>query len=454
MKKFIIGGIIILVIGAMILINVLKSGDEAKNTGSSSFTRGRTMAVEAEVIGRDTITSSILITGSVEEVNKKEVTSSTPIKVSEVLVEKGDVVQKGDLLFTADLESMNKDLDQLKVNFEIQKLTMEKLEALSGSSDNTSLELALKLSKLGLDSAQRFYESQLANLEKNQTLFDNGVLSVSELDGLKSSVTEAESQLSTSKISYQRSQADLSSLRKQTTNSDRSTEIDMEIQQMNLDSMAINITNLNEQIDEIEALTMTTMNGVVTELNIYNGEMSSSMTPLVVIRDVEDLKIVANIREYDVGDVEIGQEVLISGDAIGKDEEVLGTVSYIAPIAAQTVVNNRQVTAIEVEIAVDEGTKFIKPGYTTECEIVTSKLEDVVVVAYNMLSKDEEGNDVVFVIDEDQMATERQVELGKTSDFDAEVISGVEEGDLIVVNPSLSLFDGTKVEIIEEEEGK
>ncbi len=454
MKKFIIGGIIILVIGAMILINVLKSGDEAKNTGSSSFTRGRTMAVEAEVIGRDTITSSILITGSVEEVNKKEVTSSTPIKVSEVLVEKGDVVQKGDLLFTADLESMNKDLDQLKVNFEIQKLTMEKLEALSGSSDNTSLELALKLSKLGLDSAQRFYESQLENLEKNQTLFDNGVISVAELDGLKSSVTEAESQLSTSKISYQRSQADLSSLRKQTENSDRSTEIDMEIQQMNLESMAMNITNLNEQIDEIKALTMTTMNGVVTELNIYNGEMTSSMAPLVVIRDIEDLKIVANIREYDVGDVEVGQEVLISGDAIGKDEEVLGTVSFIAPIAAQTVVNNRQVTAIEVEIAVDEGTKFIKPGYTTECEIVTSKLEDVVVVAYNMLSKDEEGNDIVFVIDEDQIATERQVKLGTTSDFDAEVISGVEEGDLIVVNPSLSLFDGTKVEIIEEEEGK
>lgn len=454
MKKFIIGGIIILAIGAMILINVLKGSGDEKSTGSSSFTRGRTMAVEAEVIGRDTITSSILITGSVEEVNKKEVTSSTPIKVSEVLVEKGDVVKKGDLLFTADLESMNKDLDQLKVNFEIQKLTMEKLEALSGSSDNTSLELALKLSKLGLDSAQRFYESQLVNLEKNQTLFDNGVLSVSELDGLKSSVTEAESQLSSSKISYQRSQSDLSSLRKQTENSDRSTEIDMEIQQMNLDSMAMNITNLNEQIDEIEALTMATMSGVVTELNIYNGEISSSMLPLVVIRDIEDLKIVANIREYDVGDVEVGQEVLISGDAIGKDEEVLGTVSYIAPIAAQTVVNNRQVTAIEVEIAVNEGTKFIKPGYTTECEIVTSKLDDVVVVAYNMLSKDEEGNDIVFVIDEDQMATERQVELGATSDFDAEVISGIEEGDLIVVNPSLSLFDGTKVEITQEEEGK
>ena len=160
MKKFIIGGIIIVAIGAMILINVLKSGDDEKSNGISSFTRGRTMAVEAEIIGRDTITSSILITGSVEEVNKKEVTSSTPIKVSEVLVEKGDVVKKGDLLFTADLEGMNKDLDQLKVNFEIQKLTMEKLEALSGSSDNTSLELALKLSKLGLDSAQRFYESQ------------------------------------------------------------------------------------------------------------------------------------------------------------------------------------------------------------------------------------------------------------------------------------------------------
>ena len=454
MKKFIIGGIIIVAIGAMIMINVLRSGDEEKSAGGSSLTRGRTMAVEAEAIGRDTITSSILITGSVEEVTKKEVTSSTPIKVSEVLVEVGDLVQTGTRLFAADLESMNKELEQLDINLKIQKLTMEKLEALAGTSDDTSLELALKLSKLGLDSAQRFYDTQKANLEKNQSLFDSGLISESEFDGLKSSVIEAESQLSTAKVSYQRSQADLSSVRKQTANSDRSTEIDLEIQQMNLDSMEMSISNLKEQIEEIEALTFATLNGVVTELNIHNGEMTSSLAPLVVIRDVESLKIVANIREYDVGDVDLDQEVLISGDAIGEDEVVLGTVSYIAPIAAQTVVNGRQVTAIEVEITVDEGTAYIKPGYTTECEIITSKLEDVVIVAYNMLSKDEDGKDIVFVINDEQIAEERLVEIGATSDFDAEVISGVEEGDLVVVNPSLSLFDGTKVEIIEEEEGK
>lgn len=454
MKKFIIGGIIIAAIGVMILVNVLKGNSDGTNGGTSSLTRGRTVAVEAETIGRDTITSSILISGSVEEVNKKEITSSTPIKVAKVMVAKGDVVKIGDQLFTADLESLTKELEQLNINFEIQTLTKEKLIALSGNADNTSLELALKLSQLGVDSAERFYETQLANLEKNQSLFDGGLISATEYESLQSSVTEAESQLASAKVSYQRSQADLSSVRKQSASSERSTEIDLEIQQKNLDGLAMNIQSLEEQIAEIEALTYASMAGVVTELNVHEEEFTSTMLPLVVIRDIDTLQIVANIREYDIGDVALGQEVLISGDAIAKNELVFGTVSYIAPIAEETVVNNRQVTAIEVEIAVTEGSEYIKPGYTTDCEIVTSKLEDVVIVAYNMLSKDEEGNDIVFVVDDNFIAKERQVELGATSDFDAEVISGVEDGDLIVVNPSLSLFDGTKVELIEEEEGK
>lgn len=454
MKKIIIAIIIIVAIGVMILVNVLNSNKDGQSGGSSSLTRGRTMAVEAETIGRDTISSSILITGTVEEVNKKEVITSTPLKIDQVLVEKGDRVEMGDQLFTLDMTALTKELDQLKINYDIQSLTKDKLMALSGNTDSASLELALQLSKLGLESAQRFYDTQLANLEKNQSLFDSGLISQTELDGLQSSVVEAESQLNSAKISYQRSQADLSSVRKQTATSEQSTEIDLAIQQMTLDSLSMNIQSLEEQLADMDALTYADMAGVVTDLSIEPENTATGVMPLLVIRDLDHLQIVANIREYDIGDVALGQPVKITGDAIGKNALVLGEVAYIAPIATETVVNNRQVTAIEVKIEITEGAELIKPGYTTECEIITSQLEDVVIVSYDMLSKDEEGNDLVFVVNEDLIAKERQVVLGATSDFVAEVISGLEEGDLIVVNPSLSLFDGTKVEIIQEEEGQ
>lgn len=452
MKKFIIGGIIIAAISIMIIINVINNNNDG--TKGLSLTRGRAQSVEAEVIKRDTITSSILITGAVEVITKKDVLSTTPLKVLEVLVTVGDSVKKGDQLFSADLETMTKELTQLKINLDIQKLTKEKLESLSVAADDGAMVVAVQMAKLSVDSAQRFFNTQTANLEKNQLLFDSGVISAFEMEGIQSSVVEAESQLTSAKLNYQRSQADLSSVRKSNNTSELSTEIDLEIQEMNLDSLQMSIDTLEEQIAEINALTVSPSDGVITGLNIHDNETTSSMTPLVVVTDTTELKIAANIREYDVGDVAVGQEVLISGDAINKGQEVTGMVSYIAPIAAQTMVNNRQVTAIEVEMTVETGAEYLKPGYTTECEIITSKLENVVIASYDMLRKDEDNNDILFVIGEENIAEERRVELGTTSDFDAEVISGLEDGEMVIINPSLSLFDGTKVEIITEEEGK
>lgn len=452
MKKFIIGGIIIAAISIMIIINVINNNNDG--TKGLSLTRGRAQSVEAEVIKRDTITSSILITGAVEVITKKDVLSTTPLKVLEVLVTVGDSVKKGDQLFSADLETMTKELTQLKINLDIQKLTKEKLESLSVAADDGAMVVAVQMAKLSVDSAQRFFNTQTANLEKNQLLFDSGVISAFEMEGIQSSVVEAESQLTSAKLNYQRSQADLSSVRKSNNTSEFSTEIDLEIQEMNLDSLQMSIDTLEEQIAEINALTVSPSDGVITGLNIHDNETTSSMTPLVVVTDTTELKIAANIREYDVGDVAVGQEVLISGDAINKGQEVTGMVSYIAPIAAQTMVNNRQVTAIEVEMTVETGAEYLKPGYTTECEIITSKLENVVIASYDMLRKDEDNNDILFVIGEENIAEERRVELGTTSDFDAEVISGLEDGEMVIINPSLSLFDGTKVEIITEEEGK
>ena len=70
-----------------------------------------------------------------------------------------------------------------------------------------------------------------------------------------------------------------------------------------------------------------------------------------------------------------------------------------------------------------------------------------------MLATNDEDEDMVCVIDDEGIARERIIELGSTSDFDAEVLSGLEDGDIVVINPSLSLFDGTKVEVEAEEEG-
>jgi len=453
MKKIIIGLVIAGAIVTMILINVLGNKEESP-AGASGLLSGRTESVEAEVIQKDTITSSILITGAVEEIDREELRTSTALKIEEVLVDKGDRVKKGDQLFTVDIEDLQKQLTQQEINYDIQTLSLERLVNLSTYSDETSMVVALSQSKLSKESAQRYYDKQVADLEKNASLFETGIISAAEFEAYQSGVLEAESQLASAKLSYQRSSADLTSVRKNNDNLGLSSEIDVKIQVMTLDGLQMTIDSLKEEIEEIETMTKAPIDGVVTSIDIESGDYASSMAPLLVITDVEHLKITANIREYDIKNVALNQEVLITGDAIGKEDQVRGLVTYIASVASESVVNNRQVTGIEVEMSVETGAEFLKPGYTTDCEIITSQLEDVVVVSYEMLSTNDEDEDVVFVIDGDQVARMRVVELGTTSDFSAQVISGLEAGEMVVMNPSLSLFDGTKVTVITEEEGE
>ncbi len=454
MKKLLIACLIVLAVAVMIFLNLNKSSDGSTAT-TASFGRGKAQEVKAKAIVKDTISSSILITGGVEEIDREEVISTTPLEISRVHVVKGQSVEKGDLLFDVNLASLEDELEQLTINYDIQQLTMEKLEALSMTSDVSGLEVAKDLAYLSLSSAQRFYDSQVETLEKNQTLFDSGIISKAELDGYKSSVTEAQSQLTTASLNYDRSKKDLASMSETNNNSERSSEIDIEIQQMNLDSLQMNISKLEDQIQDIEDLTYAPISGVVTNIEVKNGEMSSSMMPLMVITDVENLKVVANIREYDIRDLQLGQEVFITGDAIAKEEAVEAEVSYIAPIATQALVNGRQTTAIEIEMTVTKGVECLKPGYTTDCEIVTSRIDNAILASYEMLAEDEDGNDIVYVI-VDSRVEERIVELGVTSDFDAQVLDGLEEGDVVVLNPSISLTDGTSVQVVNdlEEEGK
>lgn len=448
MKKVIIGGVIIVAVGIMIVLNLIKNGD----SDGPSIAKGRTQAVDAEVVSKDTITSSIIITGTVEEETEKSVFADGPLDILEVLVEKGDSVKKGDPLFTVDLDSLKKELEQQRNALAIQILTMEKISAVSAESDDTAMVVALEQAKLSKDSAQRAYDRLTEELEKNKALFDGGYIAAFEYDIIEQNLNDAESQLASAALSYQRSQAELSSMRKTNREASASMDFDRAIQEKTIEGIRMSIESLEKEIADIEAMAITPMDGIITALTIKEGETSETMTPLVVIADTDDLKIVANIREYDISEIALDQQVMIIGDALREEDQVIGKVTYIAPVAAETIVDNRQVTAIEVEIGVIEGVEYLKPGYTTDCEIITSKLEDAVVVSYDMLTTNDDGEDMVFVIDDEGIARERLVELGVTSDFDAEVVNGLEAGETVVVSPSLTLFEGTKVEINHEEE--
>jgi len=441
MKKALIIIGIVGVVALMIVLNINKSKGESE--GSISF-GGKAVEVEAAIINTGDLSSSVIITGAVEEVTKKDIIATTTIDVIGVLVEVGDEVKVGDTLFTLDLTSMEDDLISLRLNREIQALQIEKIQSISTTSSSTGAKIALELAKINLSSAELQYDNQVESLAKNEELFKEGIISQSELDAMTKSMADIKSQIDIALLNVQRSESDLNSVYSANNSSTKSLEFDIQIQLKNLESLDLNIGKVEKQMQELADSTKSPISGVMTAVHIESGDIVMNSSPLFQIIDMDNLIIKANIREYDIRNMEIGQNVKITGDAIDKENEVIGKLSYISPVASDTVINGRATTGIEIKISIVSGLDYLKPGYTTDCEITTEQIEGVVVGTYELFKEDKDNNKTVFVIVDD-ILEERMIETGIISDFEAEITSGLSEGDLVVMNPSLSLKEGMKV---------
>jgi len=444
MKKVLIGIGIVAILAALIVVSLNKK-DSAEG-GSGLFGGGPKQAVEVMEAKKGDLASTVMVTGTVKEVTKKDVVATSSVKVTSVLVQVGDKVSEGDSLYTVDTSSLEEELSALRLNREIQALTLEKIQNVSTTSSSTGAKISVELAKINLANAEALYDNQLESLEKNKELLSDGIISQSEYDLVAKSVDDALSQVDVGKLNLERSESDLSNLYSANNNSSKSLEYDVAIQLKNLKSMDLNIVKLEDQINELNEETLAPMAGVVTFKDLETGDVLIPNSPLLQIMDMDHLIVSANVREYDIRNMELGQEVTFTGDAIGDEETVKGKISYVAPVATTLISGGRETTGIEIKMDITEGLEILKPGYTVDCEIVTKQLSDIVIGDFNMFKEDKDGNKTSYVV-VDGVLQERQVETGINSDFETEIVSGIEEGDYVVMNPSFSLKDGMAVEI-------
>jgi len=103
---------------------------------------------------------------------------------------------------------------------------------------------------------------------------------------------------------------------------------------------------------------------------------------------------------------------------------------------------------VEVIIGVDDTRGVLKPGLNVTCEIVTVDKSGVVLVPMEAIKPDKDDNLMVFVVDtETNRIEQRRIEAGINSDMNVEVIDGLEEGDLVVIDPQPNYSDGMKVKV-------
>ncbi len=182
------------------------------------------------------------------------------------------------------------------------------------------------------------------------------------------------------------------------------------------------------------------VSGVVSARNFDVGDMASGL-PVLVVEQIRPVKIMINVSESLFSKVKKGMKVYVTLDAYG-DEKFAGRIARIYPT-----INNATRT-FQVEVSVPNNDERVRPGMFARVTLPYATVNRVIISdrAVNKLMGS--GDRYVFIYNPaDSTVRYSKVELGQHMDYEYEVLSGVENGDQVVVRGQLGVTSGEKVEL-------
>jgi RND family efflux transporter MFP subunit len=213
------------------------------------------------------------------------------------------------------------------------------------------------------------------------------------------------------------------------------------IAQQQVDQVKTQIDVLKAAIRNIEDNTQlkSPISGIITARNYDNGDVFAQQ-PILTVQQLNPLKVIINVSESYFTKVKTGMTVNINLDVYG-NEAFTGKVSLIYPtIDAAT-------HTFGVEIAIRNENLKVRPGMFGRVRLNFGILKSIVVPDV-AVQKQAGANDKYVFIVENGVARYRKVELGHRLENDYEILSGINEGDMVVTAGQSRLIDGTSVEII------
>jgi HlyD family secretion protein len=338
------------------------------------------------------ITASGTVTPEVERV----LSSPLDARVLRILQRPGAHLQQGDAVVELDisesvlaLDKVVKDL-KIKENQQAQtRLTLEKsLVDLDGRLEVKTLEL----------------QSVQARLEADQQLFKEGLYSREELRR--------------SELAVKQAQIALSQLRQERTNAQRAASVQLEglaLEQGSLDKEAAQARRLLDL-----STTKSDRDGVLTWIVSQEGALVRRGDVIARIADLTSFRVAATVSDVHAGRLRTGLPVIVRAN----DLDLQGTVTEVFP----TVENG--VLRFTVALARPSHTG-LRPSLRTDVLVVTDRKARVLRVKRGPFADNVARQ--AFVVRGDR-AVRIPIEIGLAGADDVELVSGVSEGDEIIIS--------------------
>ena len=168
-------------------------------------------------------------------------------------------------------------------------------------------------------------------------------------------------------------------------------------------------------------------------------------TPLIEVGDPRELEVVVDLLSTDAVQVRPGAEAYLEN--WGGDDVLVAKVLRVEPFGFTKVsalgVEEQRVNVVLDITDLKEKWSLLGHGFRVEARIVTWREQNILTVPIGALFRDQ-GKQAVFVVAQGR-AQLRQIDVGQMNDRNAQVLGGLEEGDVVIMHPSDLIFDGVAV---------
>ena len=186
-----------------------------------------------------------------------------------------------------------------------------------------------------------------------------------------------------------------------------------------------------------------TIAGTVVERYIEPGEAVSRHEPLFAIADLSSLVARLGVSELDVGNLRVGDSVVVQVDAVDGGNPISGVIRRIFPAADET---SRLIT---VEVELPEARQFgLRPGFLARARLLVDSRPEVLAVPTVSVGE-ERGQHFVMTINGDGKLERREIRAGVIRGAWREVISGLQAGDEVVAANPLEMTAGERVRVVD-----
>jgi len=389
----------------LIIISVVAVAVVALVVVAVAATRGGTKIDPTKLakVEKGDLAKSVVATGKVTPITKVEIKSKASGIVKKLYVDAGDKVKKDQVLAELDRDEIQAQVNSARAQLLSAQANQKAAEADMKRAEVDSEGVDIPTLQRAYERAQEMAKSGVVSTSARDDAQRAYVLAVNKRDVARAQLVVNKAKVAQAQADVQKSDATLKQLEEQ-----------------------LSYTTILSPIDGVVLSRDVEMGDAVSSILV----LGSAATLVMTIGDTSEVYVKGKVDESDIGKVYLGQPARIRVETF-KDKTFTGHVTKISPMGAE----KDNVTTFEVRVSINNPGGELKAEMTANAEIILDEHKNVLMIPEGAILYDKDKKASTEVPDPKAKDGKRKVALniGISNGAKTEVLSGVKEGDQVVL---------------------